>query len=381
MMVAVFVAPFLLPATVRFVATAAQLPGVRLAASSPPAARAGAARARAAPRRALAGGRRARPAADRRRRAWPGAAARAGRAAGRRAGAAAGAAGRGAGGARHPRHGRRHGAQRARQGADEDGAARRRGPVRPRTGWSTRRTTRSRSPTRSASRSSPSRLPGPARRRPTGSTTPTPCGAGSPPCRRGPTAPGAAGGVPRRREHTFDSVQVGRDDGLGLGLGLPAPAAGGAAQPVDPVDGAAAARARRPALRRDPGGRTGRRAALGRARRVDAHGVVPAPGRHGGGVRGRRPAAGRPALVDAGLRARRRLLHSCGAELVLLDRFDPPERKYAAGCVYLRGQGRGQVRAVHGVDELQRRLGHLVVEARLPEPGQPASSDYRARAT
>ena len=67
-------------------------------------------------------------------------------------------------------------------------------------------------------------------------------------------------------------------------------------------------------------------------------------------------------------------------ELVLLDRLDPPERKYASGCVYLRGQGPqgrpSQVRAVHGVEELQRRLGHLVVEARLPAPGQPASSDY-----
>ncbi|TQM45895.1 ATP-grasp domain-containing protein [Pseudonocardia cypriaca] len=63
-------------------------------------------------------------------------------------------------------------------------------------------------------------------------------------------------------------------------------------------------------------------------------------------------------------------------ELVILDRFDPPERKYAAGTVYLRGQGRGRVRAVHGVDELQQRIGHLVVEARLPEPGQPASSSY-----
>jgi hypothetical protein len=63
-------------------------------------------------------------------------------------------------------------------------------------------------------------------------------------------------------------------------------------------------------------------------------------------------------------------------ELVILDRFEPPSAKYAAGCVYLRGQGRGRVRAVHGVDELQRRLGHLVVEAKLPEPGQPASSSY-----
>jgi len=63
-------------------------------------------------------------------------------------------------------------------------------------------------------------------------------------------------------------------------------------------------------------------------------------------------------------------------ELVVLDRFDPPERRFAAGTAYLRGQGRGRVRAVYGVDELQRRLGHLVVEARLPQPGQPASSSY-----
>jgi phosphoribosylaminoimidazole carboxylase (NCAIR synthetase) len=64
------------------------------------------------------------------------------------------------------------------------------------------------------------------------------------------------------------------------------------------------------------------------------------------------------------------------AELMLLGRFDPPERRYAAGTAYLRGQGRGQVRAVHGVEKLQPEIGHLVVEARLPQPGQPASSDY-----
>ena len=64
------------------------------------------------------------------------------------------------------------------------------------------------------------------------------------------------------------------------------------------------------------------------------------------------------------------------AELVILGTFDPPERKYAAGTAYLRGQGRGRVRAVHGVEELQRELGDLVVEARLPEIGQPASSSY-----
>jgi biotin carboxylase len=64
------------------------------------------------------------------------------------------------------------------------------------------------------------------------------------------------------------------------------------------------------------------------------------------------------------------------AELVILGRFDPPERRYAAGTAYLRGQGRGRVRAVHGVEELQREIGDLIVEARLPEVGQPASSGY-----
>jgi hypothetical protein len=64
------------------------------------------------------------------------------------------------------------------------------------------------------------------------------------------------------------------------------------------------------------------------------------------------------------------------AELVILGTFNRPERQFAAGTVYLRGQGRGRVRTVHGVDELQREIGHLVVEARLPEVGQPASSSY-----
>ena len=68
--------------------------------------------------------------------------------------------------------------------------------------------------------------------------------------------------------------------------------------------------------------------------------------------------------------------YSMWAELVLLGTFDPPERVYATGTAYLRGQGRGQVRTVHGVDELQREIGHLVVDAKLPAPGQPASTSY-----
>ena len=69
-------------------------------------------------------------------------------------------------------------------------------------------------------------------------------------------------------------------------------------------------------------------------------------------------------------------LYRAWTELVILGRFTPPERRFSAGTAYLRGMGHGQVRVVHGVDEVQRRIGHLVVEARLPRPGQPAGSDY-----
>lgn len=64
------------------------------------------------------------------------------------------------------------------------------------------------------------------------------------------------------------------------------------------------------------------------------------------------------------------------ARLVLLGQFDRPDRTYACGTAYLRGMGRGRVRAVHGLEDLQRDLGHLVVAARLPTLGQPASTSY-----
>ena len=69
-------------------------------------------------------------------------------------------------------------------------------------------------------------------------------------------------------------------------------------------------------------------------------------------------------------------LYHAWASLVVLGKFDVPERRFAAGTAYLRGMGRGRVRAVHGVEEVQRQVGHLVVESRLPRPGQPAASDY-----
>ncbi len=57
--------------------------------------------------------------------------------------------------------------------------------------------------------------------------------------------------------------------------------------------------------------------------------------------------------------------------------FDGPwERKYAVGTIFLRGIGGGLVEHVGGIEEAKRRVGRLVVEARLPRAGAPASATY-----
>jgi hypothetical protein len=65
------------------------------------------------------------------------------------------------------------------------------------------------------------------------------------------------------------------------------------------------------------------------------------------------------------------------ARLMVHDRFDPPPRKYAVGAAYLRGQGEGdRVKAIHGLEEAQREVGDLVVEAKLPKAGQTPTGTY-----
>jgi hypothetical protein len=64
------------------------------------------------------------------------------------------------------------------------------------------------------------------------------------------------------------------------------------------------------------------------------------------------------------------------ARLMLLGEFDVPERRFAAGAAYFRGQGRGRIRAIHGLAEAQQRFGALVMEVRLPREGQPPSDSY-----
>jgi len=65
------------------------------------------------------------------------------------------------------------------------------------------------------------------------------------------------------------------------------------------------------------------------------------------------------------------------AELVALDRWSMPPRKYAVAAAFFRGQGEGsRVVRLHGLDQAQAELGHLVVEAKLPTPGQPKARTY-----
>jgi hypothetical protein len=69
-------------------------------------------------------------------------------------------------------------------------------------------------------------------------------------------------------------------------------------------------------------------------------------------------------------------MYDAWARLEILGEFDVPQRRHAVGAAYLRGQGAGVVRGVHGLETLQRELGDLVVEARLPHEGQHRSESY-----
>jgi len=69
-------------------------------------------------------------------------------------------------------------------------------------------------------------------------------------------------------------------------------------------------------------------------------------------------------------------LYAAWARLMVFDEFDPPARPFAAGAAYLRGQGRGRVKRVAGLEKIAKELGPLCVESRLPRAGQPQSATY-----
>jgi hypothetical protein len=70
-------------------------------------------------------------------------------------------------------------------------------------------------------------------------------------------------------------------------------------------------------------------------------------------------------------------MYRAWARAVIDDAFDGPfERRYAVGCAFLRGMGRGRIGRVVGVDRANERVGRHVVEFKLPTPGAPRSDSY-----
>jgi len=69
-------------------------------------------------------------------------------------------------------------------------------------------------------------------------------------------------------------------------------------------------------------------------------------------------------------------LYSAWTRLMIFGEFDPPERRYAVGAAYLRGQGDGRVRTIHGLEDAQRQVAGMVMEVTLPQEGQSPTGHY-----
>jgi biotin carboxylase len=62
--------------------------------------------------------------------------------------------------------------------------------------------------------------------------------------------------------------------------------------------------------------------------------------------------------------------------LMIFGTFKSKPRKYAVGAAYLRGQGTGRVRGIHGLDVIEREFGQLICDFRLPYHGQLPTGSY-----
>ncbi len=69
-------------------------------------------------------------------------------------------------------------------------------------------------------------------------------------------------------------------------------------------------------------------------------------------------------------------LYRAWSEITIFERFHPVERKYAAGAAYLRGMGDGAVCEISGLERIAEQIGNLVVEFKIPATGQVASGGY-----
>ena len=69
-------------------------------------------------------------------------------------------------------------------------------------------------------------------------------------------------------------------------------------------------------------------------------------------------------------------LYAAWAQLMVYGTFTPTERAWSVGTAFLRGQGSGHVRGVHGLSDLPPEVRALVIESRLPQAGQVSSASY-----
>lgn len=64
------------------------------------------------------------------------------------------------------------------------------------------------------------------------------------------------------------------------------------------------------------------------------------------------------------------------AQLMVFDEFQAPPRKFAAGAAFLRGVGSGRVKHIKGLNRVSKEVSDLVIEARLPKVGQRSGTGY-----
>jgi biotin carboxylase len=64
------------------------------------------------------------------------------------------------------------------------------------------------------------------------------------------------------------------------------------------------------------------------------------------------------------------------ARVMIFGEFTVPERKFAVGAAFLRGQGDGRVRSVRGLETVARELGGLVCDYRSPQEGDTPTGTY-----
>ncbi len=75
-------------------------------------------------------------------------------------------------------------------------------------------------------------------------------------------------------------------------------------------------------------------------------------------------------------------MYAAWARVAVFDEFEPRRRRFAAGAAYLRMQGRGRtVGRVHGMERILKELGPIIVEAKIPKPGQTRGSTYEGDGT